>query len=211
MQYLRVLVVVLLTPVLIATFGGGGAGSAGPHERTYGDAQDWLLTAVIASGAAVAARRAHVPAGSLLGPMLVAGAVTLAGTEFAVPPAVRELAFALIGLQVGLRFTLETVREVGRLMVPVLLSILGLMAACFVLALLLDAVTSVDLLDAYLATTPGGLYAVLAVGFGAGANTTFVLAVQTLRVLVMVLVAPLVVRRLVGPPAAAGLTPRRGR
>ena len=45
-----------------------------------------------------------------------------------------------------------------------------------------------------MATTPGGLYAVLAVAFGAGANTTFIVAVQSLRVLAMVLLAPLAVR-----------------
>ena len=50
--------------------------------------------------------------------MLVAGAVTLSGVEFAVPPVVSELAFALIGLQVGLRFTLETVKLLGRLILP---------------------------------------------------------------------------------------------
>ena len=60
--------------------------------------------------------------------------------------------------------------------------------------MLLDATTSATLLDAYLATTPGGLYAVLAVAFGAGADTTFIVAVQTLRVVVMVLLAPLAVR-----------------
>ena len=58
-------------------------------------------------------------------------------------------------------------------------------------------------LDAYLATTPGGLYAVLAVALGAGANTTFIVAVQGLRVLVMVLLAPVAVKRLVGHPARA--------
>ena len=51
-----------------------------------------------------------------------------------------------------------------------------------------------SLLDAYLATTPGGLFAVLAVAFGADANTTFILAVQGLRMLVMVLLAPVAVR-----------------
>ena len=71
------------------------------------------------------------------------------------------------------------------------------MATCFGLAVLLDLATSATLLDAYLATTPGGLYAVLAAAFGSGADTTFVLAVQTLRVLVMVLLAPAMVRILV--------------
>jgi uncharacterized protein len=65
----------------------------------------------------------------------------------------------------------------------------------------------VSLLDAYLATTPGGLYAVLAAAFGTGADTTFVIAVQTLRLFVMVLLAPLVVRRLVraAPRASAAV------
>ena len=67
--------------------------------------------------------------------------------------------------------------------------------ACFGLAVLLAATTSASLLDSYLATTPGGLYAVLAAAFGTGADTTFVIAVQTLRLFVMVLLAPLVVRR----------------
>jgi hypothetical protein len=46
----------------------------------------------------------------------------------------------------------------------------------------------------------GLLLPVLAIAFGAGANTTCMLAVQGLRVLVMVLLAPLAVRR----PAGAG-------
>jgi len=215
MQYLRVLVVVLLTPVVIAVaFPGHHGGEApGAGAPILGDLKGWLLTVAIAVAGTVVARRLRVPAATLLGPMILSAVVVLAIPDgrFTVPPLARESAFALIGLQVGLRFTLATVREVGRLIVPVLINILGLMAACFLLALVLAATTSEDLIDSYLATTPGGLYAVLAVGFGAGADTTFVLGVQTLRVLVMVLVAPLVVRRLVRPVTAEPVRSRRGR
>lgn len=113
-----------------------------------------------------------------------------------VPPLLRETAFALIGLQVGLRFTLEMVRRLGRLLVPVLLSVVALGGACFGLALALAATTNASLLDAYLATTPGGLYAVLVAAVGTGADTTFVVAVQTLRLLVMIVLAPFAVRLL---------------
>src|SRR4051794_29453500 len=204
MQYLRVLVVVLLTPILIAAFGGGSGASSGPSPPPFGEPAGWIFTAAIALGAALAARRAHVPAGTLLGPMLVAGGLTLAGVEFAVPPALHELAFALIGLQVGLRFTLSTVKLLGRLTFPVLGAVFALLVGCAGLAVLLTLTTDVTFRDAYLATTPGGLYAVLAVAFGAGANTTFILAVQILRLLVAVLLAPLAVRRIarVGRPVA---------
>ena len=100
--------------------------------------------------------------------------------------------------RIGLRFTVATVRLVGRFLVPVTSCILGLLVACFGPAVALPLTTS--LLEAHLATTPGGLYAVVAIAFGAGANATFVVAVQRLRVIVMVLLAPVVVRWLVPRP-----------
>ena len=101
-------------------------------------------------------------------------------------------------VEVGLRFTAETLRAMGRLLGPVVVAILALMAGSFLFALGLSATTSASLLESYLATTPGGLYAVLAVAFGAGADTTFVVAVQTLRLLSLVILAPFVVRWVVG-------------
>jgi membrane AbrB-like protein len=201
MQYLRVLVVVLLTPIGIAVFFGGdhgGGASPPPSAGLLGTWWEWLLTPALALAGAWAAGRLRVTAGVLLGPMILTGAVVLAGLAegFAVPDLLGQTAFALIGLQVGLRFTPATVRLLGRLTVPVLLSIAGLLVSCFGLAILLDLTTSATLLDAYLATTPGGLYAVLAVAYGAGADTTFIVAVQSLRVVAMVLLAPLAVRRL---------------
>ena len=204
MQYLRVLIVVLVTPLLVPiAFSGhhaGGAGAAAGAGPVFGHPRDWLITA-----GARRARRGRrprgsaLPAASLLGPMILVGRrdARVVGGGFTVPPVLRETAFAVIGLRIGLRFTVATVRLVGRLLVPVTLCILGLLVACFGLAVLLDLTTSASLLDAYLATTPGGLYAVLAVAFGAGANTTFIVAVQGLRVLVMVLLAPVMVRWLI--------------
>jgi membrane AbrB-like protein len=193
MQYLRVLVVVLVTPALVGViFPGAHAGSVPSNGPILGTAAAWLLTAAIAA----AGQLIPLPARALMGPMLIAGALTLSGaTDFTPPTLLREAAFIVIGLFIGLRFTSQTIRDVGRLLLPVALSIVALLVACFALAIVLNATTSVSLEDAYLATTPGGLYAVLAVAFGAGANTTFIVAVQSLRVLVMVVLAPVAVRR----------------
>jgi uncharacterized protein len=214
MQYVRVLIVVLLTPILVAVAFPGHHGDTGTATGipVLGTPRDWLVTAGLAIAGSTAGHRTRLPAGALLGPMILAGAVTLGAPEgwFVVPAVIQNAAFAVIGLQVGLRFTVETVRQTGRLLGPVLLSVVVLLVACFGLAVVLEATTSVSLLDAYLATTPGGLYAVLAAAVGAGANTTFIIAVQGLRVVVMVLLAPIAVRRLLGggppppEPVAAG-------
>ena len=86
MQYLRVLIVVLATPLLVTVFGGGEGIGAVPDEDPLATPRDWLITAAVAPVAALAARSARVPAGTLLGPMVVAGALTLAGVSFVVPP-----------------------------------------------------------------------------------------------------------------------------
>ncbi|WP_347059172.1 AbrB family transcriptional regulator [Blastococcus sp. HT6-30] len=75
------------------------------------------------------------------------------------------------------------------------------MLACAGLGGLLTAVTGVTALDGYLATTPGGLYAVLATARDAGADITFVLSVQVLRLFVMLFSAPLVARWLRRSPS----------
>lgn len=213
MQYARVLLIVLITPLLVAlVFSGGGtpaplAESAGiPFAGTL---PDWGATVAVALVGAAAGRLTRLPAGILLGPLLLAAGLTLAlpaGT-FAVPPLLREAAFSVIGLQVGLRFTVATVRQLGRLLVPVLLSVLALIVACFGLAVGLHATTHVTLLDAYLATTPGGLYAVLAAVAGTEADATFVVAVQGLRLLVMVLLAPFAIKLLLRRGDRARVSP----
>lgn len=196
MQYLRVLVVVLSIPLLVAVaFPGGESGVAPDDGPVLGGALDWVLVAAVGLAGAVGGRVARVPAANLLGPLLLAGTIALAWPgELEVPPLLREVAFVLIGLEVGLRFTVEAVKAMGRLLVPVLAAIVFLIVTAFLMAFGLAATTSATLLDSYLATTPGGLYAVLAVAFGKGADTTFVVGVQVLRLLALVILAPFVVR-----------------
>ena len=209
MQYLRLAVVVLFTPVIVAiAFPGHVAGGGGvAHESLLGTPGGWLMTVAIAAAGALAGPFLRLPAAAFLGPTVLAAVLTLTGVidQLAVPPLAREVAFAAIGLYIGLRFERETMRQIGRLIGPVLISIVVLIAASFALAWVLEAAADVPLLDAYLATTPGGLYAVLPIAFGSGADATFVLAVQTLRILVMVLAAPLLVRLLLRaqPPATS--------
>ena len=99
-----------------------------------------------------------------------------------VPPDVFRAAQAVAGVSLGAYLQSDALRALASSWLPV------------ALVVLLAATTPATLLDTYLATTPGGLYAVLAVAFTAGASTTFIVAVQTLRIIAMVLLAPVAVR-----------------
>ena len=201
MQYLRVLVITLLTPLLVPLlFGVHGHGAAGGSGPVLGTATGWALTVGASAAGVLIATPLRIPAPTLLGPLLLTAALTLAGAtgHVQVPPLAREAAFALIGLQIGLGFERDTVRRIGRLVAPALALIGALLLACFALAWLLKLTAHESLLNAYLATTPGGLPAVLPLAYGSGADTTFVLAVQGLRLFAMVLAAPALVRWLLG-------------
>jgi membrane AbrB-like protein len=197
MQYLRVLIITLLTPLLVPLVFGLHAQSleqeGGP---LFGTAAGWALTIGASLIGSLVARPLRIPAPALLGPLLLASLLTLSGAigDTQVPTIAREVAFALIGLAIGLGFDRETVRTIARVAWLVALAIVTLLAACFVLGWLLELTAGVTLLDGYLATTPGGLYAVLPIAYGSGADTTFVLAVQSLRLFGMIIAAPAVVR-----------------
>lgn len=209
MQYLRVLVIVLLTPVVaVLVYGASGdTGTVTLDEITY--AETVLLIAVSVGIGLPIAKRLGIPAGSVLGPMTVAAALTVSGAPFAgaLPPLVQDVAFAVIGLIVGLRFTPDSLKAAGRLLGPALLCIFGVLIGCALVGAALAPLAGVSQLDAYLATTPGGLYAVLATAVGSDADATFVLAVQVLRLLVMLLAAPLLARRLTAAAPARSAAP----
>ena len=134
------------------------------------------------------ARVLRIPAGGLLGPMTVALVLTLTGVAGGTGPvsALVELAYAVIGWQAGVRFTRESLRVVAL--------IAAVVAACAALGALLARLTGATPLEGYLATTPGGIYAVLATAISSGVDVAFVVAVQVLRVVVMLLVAPAIAR-----------------
>jgi len=204
MQYQRVLIVTLATLLLAPLAFGVGSQHAAAGAAPLGTATGWLLTAAAVAVGLPAATRLRFPAPALLGPLCLAGGLGLAGLLEArsVPPVLADGAFALIGLRIGLGFDLATMRRIAGLLLPSSLLMLAVLAICAGLGWALSLATGEPLLDGYLATTPGGLYAVLPIAYGAGANTTFVLGVQTLRLLAMIVLAPALVSRLHRPQRA---------
>jgi membrane AbrB-like protein len=202
MQYLRVLVISLITPLLAAAAFGTHAQSGSAHSGAtgtiFGGVDGWLLTVGAGVVGAAIGPRLRLPAPALLGPLILTSVLSLSGATAGaqVPPLLREAGFALIGLRIGLGFERQTLREMARIALPVLAAIALLLVICFGFGWVLKVTAGVSLLDGYLATTPGGLYAVLPIAYGSGANATVVLAVQGLRLLAMMLAAPAIVHRL---------------
>ncbi len=195
-QYLRVLMVLLAMPLVttLVFHPPSGRGSLGGGPTRW--LPDLVFVAVAVGVGLLAQRLVRAPATALLGPMLVAVAVSASGVlgTVAVPTVLEQVGYALIGVRVGLRFTRASLRSIARLLPLAAALIVAVIVACALLGLLLSRVTGVDGLTAYLATTPGGLFAVLATAADSGSDVTYVLAVQVIRVFAMLLFAPLLGR-----------------
>jgi uncharacterized protein len=192
-QYLRVLLIILGMPLITqwVFHPGHGSGSVAV-SRDGGFFAGLLFTVVCVVVGLALARFFRIPAGSLLMPLLVAVLIALAGpSDLSVPVALRNVGFALIGVQVGLSFTPDSLKAVATLLPLAVVTIAGLIAGSAVLGAVLARATGQTSLDGYLATTPGGLYAVLATAIGSGSDVTFVLTVQIVRLFVMLFSAPL--------------------
>ncbi|TFV64736.1 AbrB family transcriptional regulator [Geodermatophilus sp. DF01-2] len=199
LQYLRVLMIVVLMPVAaVVLFGGSGQQAAPPG----GERLAWPVGVAAVLGIGVvgawAGRLARLPAPNLLGPLVVAGTLAAFDVPLAasVPALLPAAAFAVIGAQVGLRFTRSTLRTIRHILPIATALIVGLILASGGLGVALSAVAGLSPLDGYLATTPGGIFVVLALAAGSDANSTVVLAVQVLRMLVMLLAGPPLARLL---------------
>jgi membrane AbrB-like protein len=198
-QYLRVALVVLTMP-LVATFAFGveASRSAEPVPESAASTSWWAgllfmaVAIVVGTGAAMLLR---LPTPATLGPLILSAAVELGGWagDISVPLAVMPFAFVIIGWQAGLSFDRPSIKALGRIFVWALGLMLAVIAACAVLGALLSLWTGVGLLQGYLATTPGGLAAVLAVASASDSDVTFVAASQVIRLVLMLLSAPAVV------------------
>ena len=205
MQYGRVLLVVATVPLLallLASGDGAGAGAGGRPEPVAGT-EPMLAAAAVGVAGLVLARLARAPAAALVGPLVLGVLVSVTGVAaLSVPELLVDAAFVAVGASVGLRFDRAALRRVGRMLPLLAAAMVALTAGCAGIGALLLVVLNVDPLTAYLATTPGGISSVLAASYETGADLTVVVAVQTLRLMVLALVAPFAARLLrVGAPA----------
>ena len=201
-QYLRVALVTASMPVVVTlVYHADKSHGSGPITQTH--SAPWyfsvgLLIVLVAVGATLG-RLIRLTGAGLLGPLALTVVLQLTGLSFglAVPMVLVQIGYALIGWQAGLAFTRESLRAVGRTLPAAVGLIVVLGVATAGLGVLLAHVAGLTPLEGYLATSPGGVYAVLATAVETGSNVTFVIAAQVLRILLMLFAAPLMARSVV--------------
>jgi uncharacterized protein len=202
MQYLRVLFVALAASAIARLWldTSGGAPPAPPLFPSI----DWLSffeTLAIAGLGAASGWFLRIPAGALLGPIAAGATLHILGlVKIELPPWLLAMCYAAIGWNIGLGFTRRILRHASRALPQIVLSILALIAFCWGLAFALIKTLGIDPLTAYLATSPGGMDSIAIIAASSKVDISFVMALQTARFVIVILVGPRLARLVAGLP-----------
>lgn len=191
----RVLVIVSALPFLLSDLWDADLGNPPGAPVSQIPVHELLLMVACAVVGWLGAKKIGLFGAAILGPLIVAAAVTLAGWLHNRPPA--EAIWAaqfFIGLTVGGKYSGVTMREVQR-------DLSAAIGFCLILIVLtLIVVETVYMgglapgMDALLAFAPGGQAELTVLAIIVGADTAFVVAHHMTRLFVVILGAPIAVK-----------------
>lgn len=195
MQYTRV-VLVAVTGAALAHFLAPSHVPAMMTSLSLTADYSWLpVTLLIAFGGSLGAKYLRFPAGGMLVPFAIGVVLQNTGTvTLFLPSWLLAACYMIIGWSIGLRFTRPILAHAFSVMPVLLLSTLSLMGICGLFAVALSSFTNVDLLTAYLATSPGGADSVSIIAASTAVNVPFVMAYQTMRFIIVATSGPMIVR-----------------
>ncbi|MFN7758479.1 MAG: AbrB family transcriptional regulator [Betaproteobacteria bacterium] len=154
---LRIMLVALIVPLALQWSGVQGADPYEPAARVFDWAGFAVLLAVTGGGAAVLLRLG-APNVFMIGPLLVAAALTGGGIALSsLPTPVLNGGQLLIGIALGTRFSPEFFRAAPRFLAAVALVTLGYLAVAALFGWGLSVTAGMTVATAVLATTPGGI------------------------------------------------------
>jgi membrane AbrB-like protein len=200
MQYMRVVFVAVTASIVARLWVHVPAGTAA--GVSWFPPIAWLPfkgTLLMIGVSFLATLAPKIPAGVLIAALLIGGVLHIGGfSTLELPPWLLAIAYALLGWSVGLKFTRNVLAAAARALPQALSSILVMVVFCGVLAALLVHLLGIDPLTAYLATSPGGADSVAVIAASTKVDTSFVMALQTVRFLLILLAGPAISRFVAG-------------
>jgi len=199
MQYLRVVLVAAVAALVAKLF--GVSASQGPAAIVWFPPIAWVPlaeTLALAVAGPLIARALRIPAGAFLVPMVAGIVLTHFGwLAIELPAWLLAASYALVGWNIGLRFTRPLLIHAARALPRIVGCTLLLIALCGLVALMLVHGAGVDPLTAYLATSPGGSDSIAIIAASTNVDVSFVMAMQTVRMIAVLLLAPVLTKFIV--------------
>lgn len=195
----RILVVVGTIPVYFRYIEGLHIPSLPPGPAGLPDIADMLLLAACAVIGVPLASKLHLPAGALLGPMLLSAVLHVSGLTSAAPPGpIVAGAQIVIGAGIGCRFAGLTLGRVWRIIMYAvgsgLLMVIGATLTAIITAPMIGDLPK----PLTLALAPGGLAEMSLIALSIGSQTAYISFIHLARIVLVVIIFPSLFRVVTG-------------
>lgn len=198
----RVLIVIFLVVVYFwLILGVTSTGSAAWVALDALSLADYVILGACAVLGLVLGRWMRLPAAPMFGPMVLSGIAHIAGWVTVAPPTALIVAAQLIiGTVIGARFVGTTLAAVGRDLGLAVFSAFGMLLIAVVFAEAIALQSGMDLSQAFLAFSPGGLTEMSLLSLAMGQEVAYVSSIHLIRITVIIAIAPTVFAWVMGRP-----------
>jgi membrane AbrB-like protein len=140
-----------------------------------------------------------IPAGALIGAMLtIIFFKIFMKVHWDIPRSFTFVLQVFLGIMVGASFQPELVQVMKKIAIPVIISCVVLVGTGVILAVVFTRLGLVDIGTAYLGTSPGAMSALIVLALESEAQPMLVVCFHFIRVVFVILTAPLIFRLVSG-------------
>ncbi|MEQ9348732.1 MAG: AbrB family transcriptional regulator [Thalassospira sp.] len=144
----------------------------------------------------------NMPLAWMMGPMLATFVASLLRVPMGVPMQFRSVILGVIGVFLGASFTPDTLEQAARWPISMIAVLLYVPIITLFITWFYTKIARLDPATALFSATPGGLTPMVVLGAAAGGNEQEIALTQGLRVLLLVMSAPLIVLLMTGVVAS---------
>ncbi len=168
-------------------------GPGDPHRLTR-----FVLVLFLAAGGGLAFKALNVPAGALMGSMVVSALVSLFWKPVLLPSAVRIGLMICSGVYIGASFDRSSAAQLPHLAVPLFIVSVGVILFALGTGFLVWKLGKLDILTSLLASTPSGVQEMTLLAEELGGNAGQVAVMHTVRLIFIVAIIPSLISVITG-------------
>jgi uncharacterized protein len=195
----RVLLVVLIVPLGFTLIGGYDQSARPPSGDAFASLHTLDIVLLTGCGVlgALGAHAIKMPAAAVTGPMILSAIVHLSGFTASKPPTeLIAAAQVVVGATVGCRFADVPLRQIVRTFVEAIGSSVIMLSLTVLFAVLLHPLAETSIQAVVLAFSPGGLAEMSLIALALGIDAAFVSTHHIVRIIIVVVAAPVTFRLL---------------
>ncbi len=209
-QFSRISLVITALPFIISLRVGETVGSASgvTFEGAVADWRDWLVLTVCAVAGLYLGKLLRLPAGVIVGPLILSAAAHLVGLTDAAPPFwVIIVAQVVVGTGLGARFAGFKRRQIGKAVGLAVFSVAAMLLLDAAIVAALRTVLDIPFEVLFIGFAPGGVTETALIALSLDANPVFVTTLHVFRIVITVVGCSLAARLLlkkIAPPDRTG-------